>query len=75
MNLLRLITLPVRLVWPHLLAPWRAPLLRWRIETYGAASPDGRLLHAEELTLRDILRFTGRHRQALARFLFWAARL
>ena len=31
----RMLGIAVSLAWPHLLTPWRSPLLRWRIETYG----------------------------------------
>ncbi len=65
----------LRLAGPDLLAPWRSPLLRWRMETYGITGAGGRLLHAEELTAGDMFRFTLLRRQALARFLRWAASL
>ena len=63
-----------RLAWPHPLTPWRSPLMRWRIETYGAVR-GGRLLHADELTASDVLAFIGRNRRELLRFLRWAAAL
>ena len=65
----------LRLIWPHVLAPWRSPLLRWRIETYGCTDAGGRLLHAEELTASDCLWFAVIRRRALVRFLRWAALL
>jgi hypothetical protein len=71
----RMLLVACRLVGPHLLTPGRSPLLRWRIETYGATAPDGRLLHADELTAADILRFARRNRRQLLRFLRWAASL
>ncbi len=63
-----------RLAWPYPLAPWRSPLVRWRIETYGITR-GGRLLHAEELTASDVLGFIARNRRQLLRFLRWAAAL
>ncbi|MBI4003531.1 MAG: hypothetical protein HY353_00750 [Candidatus Omnitrophica bacterium] len=64
-----------RLAWPHVLAPWRSPLLRWRIETYGIQDEDGRMLHADDITARRFLGFALHHRIALLRFLRWAALL
>ena len=63
-----------RLVWPHPFAPWRSPLVRWRIETYGL-DRGGRLLHADELTPSDVLLFVRRNHRQLFRFLRWAASL
>ena len=71
----RMIFIATRLAWPHLLTPWRSPLLRWRIETYGLRDASGRTLHADEVTAGRFLSFTLRHRQALLRFLRWAALL
>ncbi|MBI3321528.1 MAG: hypothetical protein HYZ91_04580 [Candidatus Omnitrophica bacterium] len=65
----------VRLGWPHLLSPWRSPLVRWRLETYGLTDAAGRLLHAEDVTPARFVQFLIRHRRALARFLRWAALL
>ena len=73
--MLRMLFVALRLAWPHLLTPWRSPLLRWRVETYGLLGPDGRALHADDITPADLLRFTLRHRAALLRFLRWAAAL
>ena len=64
-----------RLAWPYLLMPWRSPLLRWRIETYGLLDARGRPLHADELGPSDVWRFAVRRRAALVRFLRWAASL
>ena len=64
-----------RLAWPDVLTPWRSPLLRWRIETYGLCDARGRLLHADDVTARRFLSFTLRHRAALLRFVRWAALL
>ena len=71
----RMIRVACRLAWPFLLTPWRSPLIRWRMETYGALDAHGRLLHAGELGVAHFLQFTSRHRAALARFLRWAATL
>jgi len=64
-----------RLAWPFLIAPWRSPLLRWRIETYGMLDERGRILHADDVTPKHFLRFTVQRRLALVRFLRWAALL
>ena len=64
-----------RLAWPHPLAPWRSPLVRWRIETYGLADDDGRLLHADDITPARFARFIVTHHGPLLRFLRWAAAL
>ena len=71
----RMIAVALRLSWPHLLTPWRSPLLRWRIETYGLHDEQGRLLHAEEITPARFLRFTLSQRTALLAFLRWASQL
>lgn len=71
----RMVWIAVRLAWPHLLTPWRSPLLRWRMETYGITDGSGKLLHAEELTPGIMLAFTLRRRGELLRFLRWAATL
>jgi hypothetical protein len=72
---LRMALVVFRLTWPYLLAPWRSPLLRWRMETYGILDRGGRLLHAEEITFPRCVAFSLSHRQALWRFLRWAADL
>lgn len=64
-----------RLAWPEVLRPWRSPLLRWRIETYGMLDGSGRLLHAGEITPRRFFAFLCAHLKAVARFLKWAALL
>lgn len=71
----RMIWIPLRLAWPHLLTPWRSPLLRWRMETYGLRDAQGRMLHAADITASRFLRFFLTERRALGRFLRWAARL
>ena len=64
-----------RLAWPYVLSPWRSPLVRWRMETYGFTDASGHPLHAADMTLARFLRFTLRNRRALAQFLRWAALL
>ena len=71
----RMIFIAARLAWPDLLTPWRSPLLRWRIETYGLRDARGRMLHADDVTARRFLSFTLQHRLALLRFVRWAALL
>ena len=71
----RMITIALRLAWPYLLCPWRSPLLRWRLETYGIQDGQGRLLHADEITPFHFLRFAVSRRGELWRFLRWAATL
>ena len=70
---LRMVLVACRLAWPFLVTPWRSPLLRWRMETYGLLDAHGHLLHADDITPAQFLRFTLRHRGALVRFLRWAA--
>ena len=72
---LRMLGVALRLGWPYLLTPWRSPLLRWRMETYGLLGSDGRILHADDLTPTRFFQFTIQHRQAVGRFLKWAALL
>ncbi len=62
-----------RIAWPDVLTPWRSPLVRWRLETYGVMDEQGRLLHADEITFPRYLQFTARQGPALRRFLRWAA--
>lgn len=70
-----MIRVAVRLMWPHLLTPWRSPLLRWRLETYGITDHTGRLLRADDLTPTAFLRFLLHRRREIVRFLRWASRL
>jgi hypothetical protein len=72
---LRMLVVALRLVGPCWLAPWRSPLLRWRMETYGVTDASGRLLHAGEIRARTFLTFVIQRRVALMRFLRWAALL
>jgi hypothetical protein len=71
----RMCVIAWRLSWPHVLTPWRSPLLRWRLETYGVTDEAGRVLHADELSARIVWRFLLRHGAAWRRFLRWAAEL
>ncbi len=75
MSLLRMILVAWRLAWPDVCTPWRSPLLRWRMETYGALDEQGHLLHADAITPRRFFRFLFAHRIVLRRFLRWAATL
>lgn len=75
MTWLRALLVAARLSGPYWLAPWRSPLLRWRVETYGVCDAQGRILHADELTASHVIAFLWRRRSALWRFLCWAARL
>ena len=70
---MRMGVIALRLVWPYVLRPWRSPLLRWRIETYGVSDAQGSLLHASTLTRADVARFFVMHGRSVARFLRWAA--
>ena len=71
----RMIAIALRLAGPDVLAPWRSPLLRWRIETYGVFDHHGRLLTASSITPGAFFRFVATQHRALARFLHWAASL
>lgn len=73
MRIFRMFLTALRLAWPYLWAPWRSPLLRWRMETYGLMGPSGRPLHAEEIGPAQAIRFAIRNRRALVRFLRWAS--
>ena len=50
------------------LRPWRSPLLRWRLETYSG-------MKAEEIGLREMLRFAWRERAQLLRYVAWTERM
>ena len=73
MTFLKMCWVAWRLAWPDVLTPWRSPLLRWRMETYGVCDEQGRLLHADALTPSRFFRFLLAHRKALWGFLRWAA--
>jgi hypothetical protein len=72
---LRMMLVAFHLAWPDLIAPWRSPLLRWRIETYGLLDPQGRILNADDVSPGRFVQFVLRNRLALLRFLRWAALL
>jgi len=72
---IRMLGIAARLAWPHWLAPWRSPLLRWRMETYGVRDAHGRLLAADAIDVRRFFAFVLVHRGPLLRFLHWAATL
>ncbi len=72
---LRMAIAASRIVGPYLVMPWRSPLVRWRMETYGCLTSDGRLAHAEDITFGMWACFTMTHGAALWSFLRWAARL
>lgn len=69
----RMVLVAWRLAWPYLLTPWRSPLVRWRLETFGMRMPDGRLLHAGDVTPALFFRFLTTNRRAFLQFLRWAA--
>lgn len=71
----RMLRVACRLTWPYVLTPWRSPLLRWRMETYGATDEQGRLLTAHDITPRRFVHFVLHHRAELLRFLRWAAQV
>lgn len=71
----RMLSVVLRLSWPYVLTPWRSPLVRWRLETFGVTDRDGRLLHADQITPQRYVRFLITRRKELARFLRWAALL
>ena len=73
--MLRMIRVALRLAGPYLFTPWRSPLLRWRMETYGILDEQGRLLHADNISPSRFFHFVFRYRDALRRFLRWAASL
>ncbi len=75
MRVWRVPGIALRLCWPYLLAPWRSPLLRWRMETYGILDEQGRMLHADEITPARFRRFLREQRRTLYRMLRWAASL
>jgi hypothetical protein len=63
---LRMLAVAFRLARPYWLTPWRSPLLRWRLETFGVRGDVGPA---------EFFQFCFRNRAALLRFLWWAARL
>ena len=75
MRYVRMVALALRIAWPHWLAPWRSPLLRWRMETYGLLDAQGIPLSAHAITRAECWRFALANRRQLARFLRWAVDL
>lgn len=75
MTWLRMAAVAIRLAGPNLLMPWRSPLVRWRMETYGFRLPDGSIGHAADVTPKRFFEFAWTHRRALASFARWAAAL
>lgn len=75
MTWVRMAAVAWRLAWPYPLTPWRSPLLRWRMETYGVLDASGGSLTAQQIAPREFFRFLLLNRSALARFLYWAASL
>ncbi len=69
----RMLLVALRLAWPYLLTPWRSPLLRWRMETYGLLDERGMTVDASAITPTVFYRFLLTHPRALMRFLRWAA--
>ena len=63
---------PLRFLWHatrgYRLRPWRSPYLRWRLETYSG-------LHAETMTVGDIVRVFWRERTQFLRFLRWTSQI
>jgi hypothetical protein len=75
MRWLRMAGIALRLSWPCVLAPWRSPVVRWRLETYGVEDETGGLLAADEITAGRFVRFVWGARGRIGGFLRWAASL
>jgi len=71
----RMFRVALRLAWPYVLVPWRSPLVRWRLETFGVLDAQGKPLAASSIDGPVFCRFVLAHRTALWRFLRWAAEL
>lgn len=71
----RMVRVAVSLAWPDLFRPWRSPLMRWRMETFGVLDAHGRPMQAAQITPVLFVRFLMDRRVALWRFLRWAAAL
>jgi hypothetical protein len=69
----RMVLVALRIGRPYTLRPWRSPLVRWRIETYGYTDASGKILHADQITPRDVRVFFLRNLKPLSQFLRWAA--
>ena len=72
---LRMVGIVFRLAWPDFLTPWRSPLLRWRMETYGIRDAEGHMLHAADLTALHFWNFFIRQHREVVQFLRWSASL
>ena len=75
MQWFKMCVIACRLAWPFFLTPWRSPLLRWRMETYGILDARGVPVTAHEITAPVFFHFLLTKRVALVRFLRWAATL
>lgn len=71
----RMFIVGFRLVWPYLLTPWRSPLLRWRMETFGICDAHGKPLQASSITPAIFWHFMLTQWTSLLRFVHWASRL
>ena len=71
----RMLWVAIRLAWPYVLTPWRSPLLRWRMETYGVRGASGRMLAAGEIGFGEFWAFVFANGGRLRSFLRWAATL
>ena len=71
----RMVVVAWRLAWPYLVTPWRSPLLRWRLETFGVLDEQGRPLGACAITARTLFHFVCSQPMTILRFLRWAASL
>lgn len=72
---LRMLLAAFRVAWPYALTPWRSPLVRWRVETFGLLDANGRLVTASAVDRRLFLRFLRTEAPRLVSFLRWAVRL
>ena len=70
-----MVRIALRMSGPYWLQPWRSPMLRWRMETYGVQDEQGRLLYAADITPTRFVRFMTTHHRAWWAFLHWAASL
>ncbi len=75
MTWLKMLITLIRLTGFNLMTPWRSPLLRWRLETYGVTDEQGNLLRASDLTASQFLSFTFHRRKEFLRFLRWASQI
>ena len=75
MTWVRMLVVAWRLTWPYVLTPWRSPVLRWRMETYGIMDATGVPVSASAISPLAFFQFAVQHRSALWRFLRWATTL